>query len=246
MYRQGVSVAIVGKANVGKSSLFNRLLDRDRAIVTSVPGSTSDLIEESVNMSGVPVRLIDMAGLRPPRGQIEVHGITRAREQVAAADLILLVLDRSRPLDDDDRDIMTLLSRDGVRMLTVVNKCDLPEELFVAGAADLLATARCVEVSALTGEGTDDVKRAIVELILAESRRAGTSEIVPLNLRHKRSLAETGEIVAGARAIVEGNLPWDLVAIEVRRALHVLGEIVGETTTEEVLDAIFSRFCVGK
>jgi len=244
IYRDGVRVALAGKANVGKSSLLNQLLERGRAIVTAIPGTTTDVIEEAITVSGVLVRLMDMAGLGEPRNEVEQEGVRLARERLSGAHLILLLVDRSRLLDDEDRRIFQELK--GKRTILVLNKIDLPPRMEAeevkkeAGMKDLCA------ISALRGDGIAELKREMVAAIVTGRVKKEGGDLVPVNLRHKRVLerAKTAldEVVEGR----EQGIPWDLTAIETRQALDILGEIAGETTPEEVLETIFARFCIGK
>jgi tRNA modification GTPase len=243
-YRDGVRVAIVGKANVGKSSLLNQLLGRGRAIVTTVPGTTTDVIEETVNLSGLLVRLIDMAGLREPRNEVEREGVRLAREKLSEAHLVIFVLDKSHPLDDEDRNIFREVEEK--RKLLALNKIDLPPCLATEAIKKETGVRDVYCISALKGDGIEGLKRGIVEAVVTGRVHRKDGELIPVNLRHKMVLERVKRVLA---EILEGfgrEIPWDLTAIEIQRALGILGEIVGETTPEEVLDIIFSQFCIGK
>ena len=244
LYRDGVRVAIVGKANVGKSSLFNQLLGRGRAIVTTIPGTTTDVIEESVNLSGLLVRLIDMAGLREARNEVEREGVRLARGKLSEAHLVIFVVDRSSPLEDQDRNIFHEIQEK--RKLLVLNKIDLSPCLATEAIRKEMGIKDVYCISALNGDGIEGLKRGIVEAVVNGRIQGKDGELVPVNLRHKLVLERVKKVLA---EILEGlghEVPWDLTAIEIRRALDILGEIVGETAPEEVLDIIFSRFCIGK
>jgi tRNA modification GTPase len=244
IYREGVKVAIVGKPNVGKSSLLNQFLERERAIVTAVPGTTTDVIEESVNLSGVIIRLTDMAGFQEPRNEVEREGVRLAREKMADAHLILLLVDRSRPLDDEDRLIFREVHEK--RALLVLNKIDLPPRI---DADEVLKEARikdCYPISALRGDGIEELKKGMVDAIVTGRAKRGGRELIPVNLRHKRVLEKTQRALGEALEGRKREIPWDLTAIEIRQALDILGEIAGETTPEEVLEMIFAQFCIGK
>jgi tRNA modification GTPase len=244
IYREGVKVAIVGKANVGKSSLLNQLLERERAIVTPLPGTTTDLIEEFVNLSGVLIRFTDMAGLQEPRNEVEREGVRLAREKMSGAHLILLVVDRSCPLNDEDRQIFREVQ--GKRALLVLNKTDLPPRI---DAEEIKKEARmkdCYPISALQGDGIEELKKGVMDVIVTGRSQRGGGELIPVNLRHKRILEKAQGALGEAMEGRKREIPWDLTAIEIRQALDILGEIAGETTPEEVLEMIFSRFCIGK
>jgi len=244
IYRDGVRVALAGKANVGKSSLLNQLLERGRAIVTAIPGTTTDVIEEAITVSGVLVRLMDMAGLREPRNEVEQEGVRLARERLSGAHLIILMVDRSSPLDDEDRRIFQEVK--GRRTILVLNKIDLPPCMEAEELTNETGIKDLYPISALRGDGIEELKRGMVDAIVTGRIKRGEGELVPVNLRHKgvleRAKTALDEVVEGR----EQGIPWDLTAIETRQALDILGEIAGETTPEEVLETIFARFCIGK
>jgi tRNA modification GTPase len=244
IYREGVKVAIVGKANVGKSSLLNQFLERERAIVTTLPGTTTDVIEESVNLSGILIKLMDMAGLQDPRNEVEREGVRLAREKMSEAHLILLVVDRSRPLDDEDRRIFREVQ--GKRVLLVLNKIDLPPRIDAEMIKQEAGIKDPYLISALQGEGIEELKKGMVGAIVRGTAKRGGGELIPVNLRHKRVLERAKGALGEALEGRKREIPWDLTAIEIRQILDILGDIVGKTTPEEVLEMIFSRFCIGK
>ncbi|MDP2952762.1 MAG: tRNA modification GTPase, partial [Chloroflexota bacterium] len=247
VYRQGVKTAIVGRPNVGKSSLLNRLLREDRAIVTPVPGTTRDTLEEVVNLKGVPFLLIDTAGLGHSRDEVESLGMERSRRVLAQADLVLWVVDASQPIGPLDREIMALLKEKAA--LIVANKSDLPRQL----ALDNLSSPS-VCTCALTGEGIAELEARMVDLVLQGGGRLGRpgngvhSSDAPLvsNPRHKAALERGEKHLAQALASLEAGMPDDFATIDVTAALNALGEITGETVGDDLLEAIFSQFCVGK
>jgi len=244
IYRVGVKVAIVGKTNVGKSSLLNRLLERERAIVTAVPGTTTDVIEEVINLSGVLIRLMDMAGLREPRNEVEQEGVRLARGKLSEAHLIILVVDRSRPLDDEDRRIFQEVK--GKRTILVLNKIDLPSCIEAKEVKKASGIKDIYPLSALRGDGIEELKRGMVGAMVQGRAKRGEGDLIPVNLRHKRVLEKAKGLLEDVLKGRGREIPWDLTAIEIRQVLNLLGEIVGETTPEEVLEMIFSRFCIGK
>ncbi|OGP86342.1 MAG: tRNA uridine-5-carboxymethylaminomethyl(34) synthesis GTPase MnmE [Deltaproteobacteria bacterium RBG_16_54_11] len=244
IYRDGVKAAIVGKTNVGKSSLLNQLLERERAIVTAVPGTTTDVIEEAVNLSGVLIRLMDMAGLREPRNEVEREGIRLARGKLSEAHLIILVVDRSRLLDDEDRRIFREVQ--GKRTILVLNKIDLPPCIEAEEVKEETGIKDLYPLSALRGDGIEELKRGIVGAVVQGGTKRGGGDLVPVNLRHKRVLEKAKGLLEEALEGRRREIPWDLTAIEIRQVLNHLGEIVGVTTPEEVLEMVFSRFCIGK
>lgn len=240
--REGLRVAIVGRPNVGKSSLMNALLRDDRVIVTPHPGTTRDVVEETVNMGGFPVTLADTAGLRESADEIEQAGVTVARNWLDRADLVLLVIDASEPLQDEDRRLLRELS--DCRALVVVNKLDLPERLS-AGDADLLGSRSPVRVSALTGEGLPDLEAAIVERTWG-GQTVPAAEIIVTNVRHKNAVERAADATAeGLRSLSDGA-PEEILAEYLRMALNALGEITGDTATENIINHVFDRFCIGK
>ena len=242
--REGVSCAIVGKTNVGKSSLLNVLLREERAIVTPVPGTTRDVIEEVLNISGIPVRLMDTAGLRQGGDSVEIEGVRRTKERVADADLVLLVLDGSRELDRDDRAIFDEVQ--GKKNIIVVNKHDLPQILNLREVQELFPQDSLVSISALHQTGLGDLKEAVHRSLLRGKVRFSPDHLIVANVRHKNALINTRESLQRAREGIEQGTSFEFTAFELRSALEALGEIVGETATEEVLDRIFEQFCIGK
>ncbi len=241
IYRHGLRTAIVGRPNVGKSSLLNALLRASRAIVTPIPGTTRDTLEETLNLRGVPLLLVDTAGIRAVSDDlVEQMGIERSRAALAAADLALLIVDGSEPLTSADEDIAALVG--DKTALVVVNKCDLP---LATEARQLLPQRPHLCVSALTGQGLEALEEAIVETIFAGQVVASDAVLVS-SLRHKQAIQRALEHVAAAQVTLAQGLPADLVSIDVTAAVNALGEITGETVHEDMLEAIFSRFCIGK
>jgi tRNA modification GTPase len=238
--RQGLDVLIVGKANVGKSSILNALAQKDRAIVTPIPGTTRDLLDDVVSIYGVKFRITDTAGLRQPSDPVEEAGIDRVRRRIPDADICLWVLDGSRPYDGDDD--LAYIHLEGKKTVAVLNKSDLPrrmDEKFV-----LAKGLDPVNLSALTGSGLDDLKMTLYKVFEEHGYR--DSGLLITNERHRGALARTGEALDRARACLSGNQPLEFLSFEIRDALSCLGEITGETCPEEILDDIFSRFCIGK
>jgi len=238
VYRQGVRTAIVGRRNVGKSSLLNRLLGQSRAIVTPVPGTTRDTLEEVVNLKGVPFVLIDTAGIVQSKNLVESLGVERSRRAIAEADFVLLVVDASAPLGASDKEIMALLADKEV--LVVANKSDLPQR-----AALHRLPWPTVSTSALTGEGLDQLKEKMVASVLG-GRVVTSDALLVSNPRHKACLERAQSHLEQALSSIQAQMPDDFVTIDLTAALNALGEITGETVTDELLEAIFSNFCIGK
>lgn len=244
VFREGISCAITGKTNVGKSSLLNVLLKEDRAIVTPIPGTTRDVIEESLNIHGIPIRLIDTAGLRGAKDLIEQEGIKRAKERIEEADLIILVLDGSIELEKEDIEIFEEVK--GKKKVVCVNKKDLPLKLSIEDLKKRFQGDSIVFTSALKNEGIDELKDAIYFTIIKRGVRVSTEHLMITNIRHKEILSNIKEnLQNGIEGLDEGR-SLELIAFEIRLALEALSEMVGETTTEEILNRIFEQFCIGK
>lgn len=240
-FREGLATAIVGRPNVGKSSLLNALLARDRAIVTDRPGTTRDLIEEYINISGLPVRVIDTAGIRHSDETIEQEGIRRSLRALENADCILAVFDGSMPLDAEDHSLIRKISSGNA--IIVVNKADLDEQI---SFGDLLpVNSPLVRVSTLTGEGIDDLKSLIVTTNLKEWKEEREGVVIT-NLRQKQAIDQSVTALGRAAQILGRNQPLEILALELRDALEQVGSLTGDVTHEAILDKIFSEFCIGK
>jgi tRNA modification GTPase len=229
---------------VGKSSLLNALLKEERAIVTPIPGTTRDVIEEILNIGGVPVRLIDTAGLRKVKDSIEQEGVRRAKERLADSDLILLMLDGSRGLDEEDREIFEEVK--GKKKVVILNKEDLPQKISVDDVKNQIVDDPIVSISALKGEGIDDLKKTIYTSLIQRGVRASPEHLIVANIRHKNALIQIRDNLSNAMKGMEEGTPFEFIAFEIRSALETLGELVGETTSEEILNLIFDQFCIGK
>jgi tRNA modification GTPase len=238
LYRNGARVALVGPPNAGKSSLLNRLLREDRAIVTPLPGTTRDTLEEAANIRGIPVVLTDTAGLSESPEPIEAIGMERTHRAAAAADALLIVLDRSQPAPPGLTDLLALTG--GRPAIVALNKVDLPPVLSPEGF-----TPRVVTISATRGDGIDRLEAAVYELLVQDAS-FGQGDVLIANARHGDALRRAAAHVRSALDGLAAALPEDFVSIDVRAALDALGEITGETAGEDLLDTIFKRFCIGK
>ncbi len=237
-YREGLRTAIVGKPNVGKSSLLNALLERDRAIVTEMPGTTRDVIEERLNIGGLPVVITDTAGIRRAHDMAEEEGVRRSLEALKDADLVLGVLDGSLPLSEEDERVIDNLA--GRNAILVLNKADIGRR---EGGLDGVGFP-AVRVSAKTGEGLEALKDAVFDACV--SSPAGRGEgVVVTNLRHRTALDASRKALLAAISALETE-PLEIAALELRESLDRLGEIVGAVSTDDILDKIFSDFCIGK
>ncbi len=235
LVHDGVKLAIVGRPNVGKSSLFNRLLEQDRAIVTEIPGTTRDLISETASIEGIPVKFFDTAGIRPGQDRVEVLGIERSFEAMADADLTLVVVDLSAAFEAKDRELIERARTQG-RAVVVGNKCDLPRR--AEFAEDYAA------VSALTGEGIPELRRRIHETIAPAGIETEPGFIT--SVRHESLLEEARGFLAKARDAVLDNVPHEMLLLDLYAALQALDGITGATTADDILNRIFSTFCIGK
>jgi len=242
--REGVKVVIVGRPNVGKSSLLNGLLCDDRALVTAIPGTTRDTIEELISVRGIPVHLVDTAGIRSHEDAVEELGIERARRKLEEADIVLFVVDLNAGITEADRELYQSL---GIKKrIIVLNKLDIASAGEIARLRDEFSEELLVEISARQGAGLDELLDAMYAMILG-SKEALTEQLsCAPNLRHRVILEKSLEACAHLRQTLESFAPADLVAVDIQVALDYLGDIVGLTTPEDVLDALFSRFCIGK
>ena len=241
--REGFRLAIVGRPNAGKSSLFNRLVERERAIVTAAPGTTRDTVSERVSMEGIPVELIDTAGLREGTDEAERLGIARSREAMAEADVVLLVVDATVGISREDRAVIEQGAPGGSSVLVAWNKCDL-----VAGEGTgnrEQGTENLVRTSALTGEGIEDLRAAIVAAVAGDE--GGVREAAMLtNLRQHQAVEQALGGLDAARLAVDAAIPHEMLLLDLYESLRGLDTLTGATTSEDVLHLIFSRFCIGK
>ncbi|WP_043097237.1 tRNA uridine-5-carboxymethylaminomethyl(34) synthesis GTPase MnmE [Kallotenue papyrolyticum] len=243
LYRYGARAVLVGRPNAGKSSLLNALLRVERAIVTPIAGTTRDTLEETANLGGVPVVLIDTAGITATDDPVERIGVERSRRALATADLVLLVLDRAAALSDEDMAIAALTH--GRPTVLVLNKADLPPQLDAQPLIAAHPTLRAqVTVSATTGQGLEELGATVARALLGGSALPG--ETLVTNPRHRDALSRALEQLDSALAALQAGLSVDLVAVDVGAVVQALGEVTGETVGEDLLTAIFSRFCIGK
>lgn len=240
--REGVQVVVAGRPNVGKSSLVNRLLGKERAIVTAVPGTTRDLIEEEMTLDGMSLTLTDTAGLHDTEDPVEQIGVARARERLATADLVLLVTEATVPPGPGDRDVAAAA---GDRpLIWVVNKMDLADDVGIPSPPDGQERVAKVQVSAKFGTGMDELRQRMVEAV--EPAIAAAEHGAIPNLRHRELLDNALTSVRDAITAMEAGHPFELIAIDLNAAVEQLGTILGDTVRPDVLDEIFSRFCIGK
>jgi tRNA modification GTPase len=243
VYRDGVSVVLAGRPNVGKSSLFNTLVGKKRAIVTEVPGTTRDVIDDWTTIKGVPVRVVDTAGMRKTRDPIERLGVEAANEQAGEADLVVVVIDGSCQICDEDRDILLQMTdKPGV---VAVNKCDLKTELDEAGLIPYGGGKRILRVSAKTGEGVDELEQILADLAVTEITGVSENPIMA-NLRQLEALENAKHSMEEATHALSTSVPPDLTAIDIHEALFWLDQITGQSASDDLMEKIFSEFCIGK
>ncbi|ACB86476.1 tRNA uridine-5-carboxymethylaminomethyl(34) synthesis GTPase MnmE [Natranaerobius thermophilus] len=241
--REGIKTVIVGRPNVGKSSLLNLLLGEERAIVTEIPGTTRDVLEEVINLKGIPLRIIDTAGIRESEDKVEQIGVKRTRDSMEQADIILVVIDSSQELSQEDKQILTM-AQDKTSLL-VLNKTDLHEKLDIDEIDKLVSQIPKVRISALKEEGLDKLEEHISELVFG-GQVMQTEELVITKARHFHSLDKVKEALSSAEENIKAEMSEDLIAIDIKEAYDYLGEITGETASEELVDRIFNDFCIGK
>ena len=243
LYREGISLVIAGLPNVGKSSLLNAILQEERALVTAIPGTTRDSIEEIVDIHGMPVRIIDTAGIRDDAGEVEELGIQRARDLLNKADLILFMIDGTRDLTDGDRKLFAQVQHKPlVAVLNKIDLCDKP----IPDVSSLAGIGSCVHISAKEQTGIEQLKKEIFAAVTSVGNKQWEESGCAPNLRHKQALIAAVAAADQVKLSLEAGLTNDLIAVDLQECLTYLAEIVGETTTEEILDVIFEQFCLGK
>jgi tRNA modification GTPase len=243
VYTEGINVIITGKPNVGKSSLLNTLTGSARAIVTDIPGTTRDLITASVNIRGLPVNLTDTAGIRQPENAIEKAGIDLVWDNIGEADLVIILLDKSGPLTGEDREIFNVAAKSN--HLIVVNKNDLPASWEINEISRHLPDSKIMEISAKFGTGIDELKNAIAA-DAGEGKKEDAGAVMITSMRHKLALEKARGNVRKAKESIACGLSPEFAAFDLREALDSLGEITGSKIDDEILDKIFSSFCIGK
>lgn len=237
--RDGLKLAIIGKPNVGKSSLLNCLLKEKRAIVTDIPGTTRDIIEEFISLDGIPVKITDTAGIRETEDEVEKIGVEKSREKIDEADLVVLMLDSSRPLEDEDREIIEKVK--DKKYVVLMNKNDLEKKI---SDEDIKELKNIIYISAKTGFGIDELKKKVKDLFF--NGEVDSESMIISNNRHKQALYRALENCEEALDRVKSNEYLDLISIYVTSALKALGEITGSELEEDLINKIFSEFCVGK
>lgn len=241
MIKEGIKTAIVGKPNVGKSSILNSVLKEERAIVTHVAGTTRDVIEEVVNLKGIPLVLVDTAGIRKTDDLVENIGVEKSKQLIESADLILFVVDGSRALDEEDMRIHEAIKAE--KVIGILNKIDIREDIDLS---PLTKINKWLEISAIKNQGIDEMEEEIYNHIIEENVEDSSQKITITNIRHKSALKKTKQSIENIFETIENGLPMDLMAVDIKGALDSLSEVTGEISSEDLLDHIFSNFCVGK
>jgi tRNA modification GTPase len=241
--RDGLKTVIVGKPNVGKSSLLNSILGENRAIVTDIPGTTRDIIEEFVNIKGIPLKIVDTAGIRETEDVVEKIGVEKSRESFSSADLVIMVLDSSRKLSDEDMDILKKL--ENKKTIVLLNKADLEQKIEEDKLKQYVNSDSIIKISALKHKGIEELHDKIESMVYKGSVK-NTSSVVITNSRHKDALLRAYESINDAIKAIDQNLPYDFIEVDFKNIWDYLGYINGDTVKEDLLDTIFSNFCIGK
>lgn len=240
--KEGIRTVIAGKPNVGKSTLLNSLLKEERAIVTHIPGTTRDVIEEVINIKGIPLLLTDTAGIRNTEDIVENIGVEKSIKFIEKSDLVLLVLDASRELEEEDIKVIRKIKENNKKLIVLLNKIDLPRKINLEGCG----LEDTVEISAKDSMGIEEMEDRIYSYIVEEKVEDSSERIIITNIRHKTALEKTKDAIRGIFETIDGGLPMDLISVDLKEALDSLSEITGEISSEDVLDHIFGNFCVGK
>lgn len=241
--REGLNTVILGKPNVGKSSLLNAIVRENRAIVTEVPGTTRDIIEEYVNIDGIPLKIVDTAGIRATEDLVEKIGVDRAKQVVEDADLIIAVFDVSRELSREDEEIMELLK--SKKSIILLNKTDLPNKYNVEDLEKLILNKNIILTSIAQGKGIEELENTIKSMFYSGKVEVSDG-IMVTNIRHKNQLIKAKKNIEESIEGIKLDIPLDCVEVDIRSCWDNLGEISGDTISEDILDKIFSEFCIGK
>lgn len=240
--KEGIKTVIVGKPNVGKSTLLNALLHEERAIVTHIAGTTRDVIEEIINIKGIPLVLVDTAGIRRTDDIVENIGVEKSKQFIEKADLVLLVLDASKELETEDMEVITKIKENNKKVIVLLNKIDLNKKINLEG----YSLENIVEISAKDNIGIEDMQEKIYSYIVEEDVENSSEKLIITNIRHKTALEKTKDAIRNIFETIDMGLPMDLISVDLKEALDSLSEITGEISSEDILDHVFGNFCVGK
>ncbi len=241
--RDGLKTVIIGKPNVGKSSLLNSILGENRAIVTDIAGTTRDVIEEFVNIKGIPLKIVDTAGIRETEDIVEKIGVERSKESYNTADLVIMVLDSSRPLSQEDREILETL--ENKKTIVLLNKTDLPQQIDIDELSKYVDCSSIIKISALQHKGIEELQDKIEAMVYKGSVK-NSSNLMITNSRHKDALLKAYESINDAISAIDQNMPYDFIEVDFKNIWDYLGYINGDTVKEDLLDTIFANFCIGK
>ena len=240
--KEGIKTVIAGKPNVGKSTLLNSLLKEERAIVTHIPGTTRDVIEEIINIKGIPLVLTDTAGIRKTEDIVENIGVEKSKKFIENADLVLLVLDASRELESEDREVIEEIQNHNKKTIVLLNKIDLERKIEL----EEFNLENILEISAKDNIGIEDMEERIYSYIVEENVEDSSEKLIITNIRHKTALEKTKDAIRNIFATIDAGMPMDLISVDLKEALDSLSEITGEISSEDILDHVFGNFCVGK
>ena len=240
--KEGIKTVIAGKPNVGKSTLLNSLLKEERAIVTHIPGTTRDVIEEIINIKGIPLVLTDTAGIRKTEDIVENIGVEKSKKFIENADLVLLVLDASRELESEDREVIEEIQNHNKKTIVLLNKIDLERKIEL----EEFNLENILEISAKDNIGIEDMEERIYSYIVEENVEDSSEKLIITNIRHKTALEKTKDALRNIFETIDAGMPMDLISVDLKEALDSLSEITGEISSEDILDHVFGNFCVGK
>ena len=240
--KEGIKTVIAGKPNVGKSTLLNSLLKEERAIVTHIPGTTRDVIEEIINIKGIPLVLTDTAGIRKTEDSVENIGVEKSKKFIENADLVLLVLDASRELESEDREVIEEIQNHNKKTIVLLNKIDLERKIEL----EEFNLENILEISAKDNIGIEDMEERIYSYIVEENVEDSSEKLIITNIRHKTALEKTKDAIRNIFETIDAGMPMDLISVDLKEALDSLSEITGEISSEDILDHVFGNFCVGK
>lgn len=240
--KEGIKTVIAGKPNVGKSTLLNSLLKEERAIVTHIPGTTRDVIEEIINIKGIPLVLTDTAGIRKTEDIVENIGVEKSKKFIENADLVLLVLDASRELESEDREVIEEIQNHNKKTIVLLNKIDLERKIEL----EEFNFENILEISAKDNIGIEDMEERIYSYIVEENVEDSSEKLIITNIRHKTALEKTKDAIRNIFETIDAGMPMDLISVDLKEALDSLSEITGEISSEDILDHVFGNFCVGK
>lgn len=241
--RDGIKTVILGRPNVGKSSLLNTILNENRAIVTDIPGTTRDIIEEFINLDGIPLKIIDTAGIRETEDLVEQIGVTRARESIKDADLIIGIFDASRELTDEDYEILNIVNENN--SIVLLNKIDLDSKYNIKNLEEKVPNRKIIKTSMIEELGIEELIEEIKDMFYS-GKVDMNSDVVITNIRHTNQLEKSLENIDSAIDDIKAEVPLDCIEVDIKDCWNNLGEISGDTVTEDVMDRVFSEFCIGK